>query len=86
MTTQLAVRFSGDQIDTLDALAAESGLTRSAVLRKLVDEAERARIAEAYRRAYPPGERIIDAWGDLTAFHEAAAHERATDGSLGDPW
>ena len=75
-TSQLAVRFSERQLHTLDELALRSGSTRSAVIKSLVDEAERRLIAEAYRLGYPRSVSEPDGFGDLTALHDESENER----------
>ncbi len=69
---QLAIRFSRRQIETLDALAQEAHTTRSAIIKKLVDDAEKVLIAAAYAAGYPLDGADIDAFGDLGAFHREA--------------
>ena len=83
---QLAIRFNARQIETLDLLAAESHTTRSAVIKKLVDDAERARIAALYAAAYQKHERDVDDHGDLDTFRNEAASERAAGRSGETAW
>ena len=86
--TQLAIRFSDRQIETLDALAAETQSTRSAVVKRLVDDAERARIAALYAAAYPSGRstQTADGFGDLHTFHDAAEQERVESRTGTSSW
>ncbi len=74
--TQLAIRFTGRQIETLDALAADAHTTRSSVVKQLVDEADRARVAARYAAGYPVKARDIDEFGDVDGFHREAESER----------
>lgn len=74
--TQLAIRFTQRQIETLDALAVAAHSSRSAIVKLLVDEAERARVDALYAAAYPKERGDIDGFGDLAAFHDAAEQER----------
>ena len=75
---QLAIRFTARQIEILDALAQSAGTNRSAVLKSLVDDAERAHIASLYAKAYPVVRPEIDAFGDLDAFRDYAEFERVS--------
>lgn len=75
-TSQLAVRFTPRQLRTLDALARRSKSTRSAVVKHLVDEAERELIASAYIAGYPEPKTSPDGFGDLGALHEASEADR----------
>jgi hypothetical protein len=84
--TQLAIRFSERQIQTLDALASELGTTRSAVVKELVDAAERARVAALYAAAYPSTSPDVDDFGDLDAFHDEAESERVDSRSAEASW
>jgi hypothetical protein len=81
---QLAVRFTELQIKTLDLLAARHQLTRSAVLKKLVDEAEQESIRQAYESAYQRGGSVADDFGDLEALHRESEAERVATRSA-DP-
>ena len=83
---QLAIRFTARQIETLDHLAAESHTTRTAVIKRLVDDAERDRVAALYAEAYPKGQSDVDAYGDLDAFHEDVEAERASSRSEERSW
>jgi hypothetical protein len=75
--TQLAIRFTDTQIQTLDALASERKCTRSAVVKELVDQAEKARVSALYEAAYVPSAGSeIDQFGDLAAFHGESEQER----------
>jgi hypothetical protein len=74
--TQLAIRFTERQIETLDALALSAGTNRTAVIKQLVDEAERSHIAALYAQAYPVTHPDVDAFGDLDAFRDQAESER----------
>lgn len=85
-TLQLAIRFTDEQVQTLDALAAVENSTRSAVVKRLVDEARRLRIDALYAAAYPIGENHIDGFGDLDAFHGAAQAERVDSRSGKTTW
>ena len=84
--TQLAIRFNSRQIETLDLLAEELHTTRSAVIKKLVDDAERTRVRALYAAAYPKEERTVDHYGDLDAFHEEAEAERIAARSADVSW
>lgn len=75
-STQLAIRFTDRQIEVLDAMAQEAHTTRSAVVKSLVDQAERKQVAARYRTGYPKGANNVDGFGDLDSFHEAAQTER----------
>ena len=86
VVTQLAIRFSEQQIRVLDALASEAGTTRSAVVKQLVDDAERHRISALYAAAYPRDDDGIDAFGDLRAFHDDSETERCADRESESYW
>ncbi len=75
-TSQLAVRFTSRQLQTLDALARQAQTTRSAVVKRLVDEAEKELIAAAYTSGYPKRADRTDGFGDLAAFHAQSEAER----------
>jgi hypothetical protein len=85
-TLQLAVRFTERQIEALDALAAKHGLTRSAMVKKLVDDAEHASIREAYAAGYKRGEGSTDEFGDLESLHAASEVERVALRNSGASW
>ena len=85
-TSQLAIRFTEKQLATLDAIAAETKSTRSAVVKKLVDEADRARLAGLYAAGYPKRTCDVDDFGDLDAFHEEAENERIASRSADTAW
>jgi hypothetical protein len=75
--TQLAIRFNERQMQTLDALASERHSTRSAVVKALVDEAEKSRVSALYTAAYEQGGADdIDHFGDLGALHAEAEIDR----------
>jgi hypothetical protein len=87
--TQLAIRFTDEQLETLDALAAQSGTTRTAVVKKLVDDAERARVAALYEAVYSnggDGARHVDAFGDLDALHRDLESERVAQRGGDTSW
>jgi hypothetical protein len=83
---QLAIRFTERQVETIDALVAKTGESRSTVLRRLVDEAERALLAERYVAAYPKVTADVDAFGDLDAFRDDAEAERVESRSVERTW
>jgi hypothetical protein len=74
--SQLAVRFTARQLQTLDALARRSNTTRSAVVKRLVDEAEKELIAASYASGYPKRADRTDGFGDLAEFHAQSEAER----------
>ena len=82
-SAQLAIRFTERQLATLDALAAASNSTRSAVVKQLVDDAERTRVAASYATAYPTRQCDVDDFGDLDAFRDDAERERV-EGRAGE--
>ena len=84
--TQLAIRFTDRQLETLDQLARASKTTRSAVVKQLVDQAERVHVAERYEAAYRIGEPDVDEFGDLGAFHAAAEADRVDHPSAQSAW
>ena len=84
--TQLAIRFTERQIETLDALAVAAHSSRSAIVKQLVDAAERARVDALYAAAYPKDHSDIDDFGDLAAFHDAAEQERVDSRSADLSW
>ena len=84
--SQLAIRFTDEQMATIDAIARESHTTRSAVVKGLVDAAERDRISAAYSAGYPATQRDVDAFGDVDAFHEDAETERVDARSGDESW
>ena len=62
---------------TFDAVAAERHSTRSAVVKDLVDQAEKARISALYAEEYERGgAQDVDDFGDLGAFHAEVEKER----------
>ena len=77
------LQLRDDQIVRLDAQAAGMGVSRSKLVRGAVDAAlERplaVDVAAQYAAAYPDGDapdrRVadVDDWGDLDAWHDAAA-------------
>lgn len=85
-TSQLAVRFTARQLQTLDALARRSKSTRSAVVKRLVDEAEKELIAAAYVAGYPSEDSGSDEFGDLSALHEESEAERRSGRSAETAW
>ncbi len=75
--TQLAIRFTERQIQTIDVLATERHCSRSAVVKELVDRAEKARISALYASAYDRSEDSeVDQFGDLEAFRSDVESER----------
>ncbi len=84
--TQLAIRFTERQLETLDHLATASKTSRSAVVKQLVDQAERARVAALYVAGYPSGGSNVDDFGDLEAFHAAAEADRTNNPSTQSAW
>jgi hypothetical protein len=84
---QLAIRFTEDQIDVIEQAASELGISRSALVKKLVDDLKAIRIASSYAAGYPLGGRNVDDWGDLDAFHDAAARARRENRTADElPW
>ena len=77
-----------DQIAQLDAEAARVGGSRSKLVRDAVDSLLTRTvdpdIAELYTRAYPEPRSGTDEWGDVDAWHDAAAAARAAGER--DPW
>lgn len=82
---QLAIRFTDKQLATLDAIADETSSNRSAVVKKLVDDAEHARVAKAYASGYSQGAADVDEFGDMNEFHRSAEADR-TAADSGDTW
>lgn len=82
---QLAIRFTDKQLATLDVIAAETSSNRSAVVKKLVDDAEHARVAKAYASGYSRRAADIDEFGDVNEFHRSAEADRAAT-DFSDPW
>jgi len=77
-----------DQIKRLDAKAVSVGASRSKLVRDAVDAILATPVnddvATLYALAYPEPSLGVDAWGDLDAWHEAAARERSK--AARDPW
>ena len=75
------IQLRGDQVERLDAEATRIGASRSQLIRNavdaLLDKPFDVDVAERYRLAYPEPRHGVDAWGDLDAWHDAAARERA---------
>ena len=68
---------------TLDAVAAERHSSRSAVVKDLVDQAEKARFSELFSGAYESGgAQDVDDFGDLGAFHGEVEKERVPFGEV----
>ena len=84
--TQLAIRFTERQLETLDHLASASRTSRTAIVKQLVDQAERVRIAALYAAGYPAGGSDVDDFGDLEAFHAAAEADRVNNPSTDSAW
>lgn len=84
-TTQLAIRFTDQQIRALDSLVGTSGSTRSAVIKQLVDDAERERVAALYVAAYASDD-DTDSFGELGAFHDAMAVDRRAARTNDSSW
>jgi hypothetical protein len=84
--TQLAIRFTERQLETLDQLASASKTSRSAVVKRLVDQAEQVRIAALYAAAYPTDVPNVDEFGDLDEFHVAAEADRINNPSTESAW
>ena len=78
------VQLSDELVAALDEEAERAGVSRSALIRDVLERhlrehshAEKVRRdLEGYRR-YPPGEPDIDEWGDLAAQNDRAGHEMA---------
>jgi hypothetical protein len=70
-----------DQIAQLDADASRAGVSRSQLVPDAVDALISRPIdhdvAAMYRAAYPDERFGTDEWGDLDAWHEAAANGRS---------
>lgn len=72
--TQTLVQLTEELVDRLDRQAASRGLSRSALIRELLEEGLRdersatlsARMVEGYRR--DPQQTADDEWGDLDAW------------------
>jgi hypothetical protein len=85
--TQLAIRFTERQIQTLDILASERQSTRTAVIKELVDQAEKARISTLYASAYERSKGAkLDQFGDLDAFHSDVESERVAGRAPETTW
>lgn len=84
-STQLAIRFTDQQIRALDSLVGSSGSTRSAVIKQLVDDAERKRVEALYAVAYESGD-DTDSFGDLDDFHDAMAADRRAARTTESSW
>jgi hypothetical protein len=92
--TQTLVQLTDELVELLDRRAVERGLSRSAVIRELLEEGLRRdrsreidrRLAEGYRRA--PQETAADAWGDLDAWTERNARRNlaALRREEAEPW
>ena len=82
------LQLRDDQLERLDADAVRAGVSRSKLVRDAVDVLLDGRtdrdVAEQYRDAYPTSEFGTDDWGDIDAWHEAAANQRAT--AARDSW
>lgn len=82
------LQLRDDQLDRLDADAARAGVSRSKLVRDAVDALLDGRVdpdvAQQYREAYPAPTHGSDAWGDVDAWHDAAAKQRAR--TTRDPW
>jgi hypothetical protein len=82
------VQLRPDQIEQLDRAANRQGTSRSRLVRDAVDASLRPRsdrsVAEQYALAYPDGDSGVDEWGDLDAWHQAAADARVQGER--DPW
>lgn len=75
------IQLRGDQIERLDAQSARTSTSRSHLIRTAVDafldQPFDVDVAEQYRVAYPTPSYGVDAWGDLDAWHDAAARGTA---------
>lgn len=77
--TQTLVQLSEELVETLDRRAASRGLSRSALIRELLEQGLRddrsaatsRRIIEGYQRA--PQETAADEWGDLDRWTQVNA-------------
>lgn len=76
------------QIERLDREAARTGVSRSHLVRQVVDAAFTPPVdgdlAARYAAAYPDGAGDTDDWGDLDRWRAAAARDRDTGPR--DPW
>lgn len=80
---RISVQLTDDLVALLDRRAAAEGISRSALIRKALEdftaadrEAEIDRqIIEGYTRMPQGGEYDIDEWGDLGAFNEFHSRE-----------
>jgi hypothetical protein len=84
----IMIQLRDDQLERLDAEAKRIDVSRSHLIRTavdaLLDKPFDVDVAERYRLAYPEPRYGVDAWGDLDAWHDAAARERA-DLDRGEP-
>jgi hypothetical protein len=92
--TQTLVQLTDELLNLLDRRAADRGLSRSAVIRELLEEGLRGersreidrRLVEGYSRA--PQETAADTWGDLDAWTDRNARRNLA--ALGreepEPW
>lgn len=75
------LQLSEEQIDELDRVAHQQGISRSKLVRDavdaLIDPPSDVTIDEQYARAYPTPSSGLDEWGDLDAWHDAARRARA---------
>jgi hypothetical protein len=80
--TQTMVQLTDELVEELDREAVRAGVSRSALIRDVLERhlrerghAEKVRRhVEGYRR-HPPGD--VDEWGDLAAQSERSRHEMA---------
>jgi len=92
--TQTLVQLNAELVESLDRRAAREGVSRSALIRDLLEEALRtdraaaisAQIVEGYRRI--PQETADDEWGDLDAWAQANTRRNlaALDREEREPW
>jgi hypothetical protein len=92
--TQTLVQLNAELVELLDRRATREGVSRSALIRNLLEEALRtdrataisAQIVEGYRRI--PQETADDEWGDLDAWAHANTRRNlaALDREEREPW
>ena len=82
------VQLRTDQVEQLDSVARQQRVSRSSLVREAVDASLRPRadraVAELYAVLDSEPLSGVDDWGDLDAWHAAAADARAR--TERDPW
>jgi len=82
--TRIVVQLTDELVEELDREAERAAVSRSALIRDVLERhlrershAEKVRrYAEDYHR-HPPGEADVDEWGDIWAQSEHARHDGA---------